>query len=51
MNKLINNAIYRKTTENVRKHKDIKLVITEERKIYLISELNYHINFFFLKTY
>ena len=47
MNKFINNAIYRKTVENVRKHKDIKLVITEERKNYLVSEANYHTKFFF----
>ena len=47
MNKFINNAIYRKTVENVRKHKDIKLVITEERRNYLVSEANYHTQFFF----
>ena len=51
MNKFINNGIYRKTLENVRKHKDIKLVITEERRNYLVSEANYHTKFFFLKTY
>ena len=47
MNKFINNGIYRKTLENVRKHKDIKLVITEERRNYLVSEANYHTKFFF----
>ena len=47
MNKFINNAIYRKTVGNVRKHKDIKLVITEERRNYLVSEANYHTKFFF----
>ena len=47
MNKFINNGIYRKTLENVRKHKDIKLVITEERRNYLVSEPNYHTQFFF----
>ena len=32
----------KKTRENVRKHKDIKLVTTEERRIKLLSEPNYH---------
>ena len=32
----------KKTMENVRKHKDIKLVTTEKRKIKLLSEANYH---------
>ena len=27
---------------NVRKHRDIKLVITERRQNYLLSEPNYH---------
>ena len=31
----------------MRKHKDIKLVITEERRNYLVSEANYHTKFFF----
>ena len=28
--------------ENVRKHRDIKLVTTNERRNYLVSEPNYH---------
>ena len=28
--------------ENVRKHRDIKLVATEARRIYLVLEPNYH---------
>ena len=43
----MNNEIFEKTIENVRKHRDIKLVTTEEKKNYLVLELNYHtINFF-----
>ena len=40
--KLINNSVFGKTMENVRKHRDIKLVTTEERRIKLVSEANYH---------
>ena len=40
--KLINNAVFRKTMENVRKHKDIKLVATEARRNQLVVEPNYH---------
>ena len=40
--KLRNNSAFGKTIENVRKHRDIKLVTTEERRIKLVSEQNYH---------
>ena len=40
--KLMNNSVSRKTLENVRKHGDIKLVTTEEKRIKLVSERNYH---------
>ena len=40
--KLINNAVFGKIMENVRKHRDIKLVTTEERRNYLVPELNYY---------
>ena len=38
----MNNAVFRKTMENVRKHRDIKLVITDKRRNQLVSEPNYH---------
>ena len=40
--KLMNNSVFRETMENVRKHRDIILVTTEENRIKLISEPNYH---------
>ena len=38
----MNCAVFRKTMENVRKHRDIKLVKTKRRRNYLVSEPNYH---------
>ena len=49
--KLINNAVFRKTMENLRKHRDIKLVTTESRRNYLVSEPNYHTTNFFTETH
>ena len=43
----MNNAVFEKTMENVRKHGDLKLVTTERRRNYLVSEPNYHTTKFF----
>ena len=38
----MNNSVFGKTMKNVRKHRDIKLVTTEEKRTKLVSEPNYH---------
>ena len=46
----MNNAVFKKTMGNVRKHRDIKLVTTRWRRIDLVSEPNYHTAKFFTEN-
>ena len=48
--KLMNNAVFGKTMENVRKHRNIKLATTERKMNYLVSEPNYHTTKFFAEN-
>ena len=49
--KLMNNAVFWKTMENVRKHEDIKFVAAERRRNCLVSEQNFHNKKFSQKNY
>ena len=46
----MNNAVFAKTMGNMRKHRNIKLVTTERRRNYLVSEPDYHKTNFFTKN-
>ena len=46
----MNNAAFGKTMENMRKHRDIKLVTAERKMDYLVSEPNYHTTKFFTEN-
>ena len=39
--KLMNNSVFGKTMENIRKHRDKKLVTTDKKRCKLVSEPNY----------
>ena len=45
--KLMNNAVFAKTMEDVRKYRDIKSVTTDRRRNQLVSEPNYHTSKYF----
>ena len=45
----MNNAAFENAMENVRQHRNIKLITTEKRRIYLMAELTYHTTKFFTK--
>ena len=40
--KLMNNSVFGKTMENVRNHRDIRVVTTDKKRSILASEPNYH---------
>ena len=42
--KLMNNAVFGKTMENVTNHRDIKIVTTDKRRSILALEPNYHLS-------
>ena len=46
----MNNAAFRNTMDNVRKHRNIKLVTAEKGRNYLVSEPNCHITNFFTEN-
>ena len=48
--KLLNDAIFGKTMEDVRQHRNIKLVTTEMKRNYLVSGANYQAKEFFTEN-
>ena len=48
--KRMNNSVFGKTMENVRKFRNIKLITTDKRRTQLISKPNYHLIKYFSKN-
>ena len=46
----MNNVVFGKTMENLRKQRDIKLLTTEKKRDYLVSEPNHHTTKFFTEN-
>ena len=46
----MNNAVFGKAMENLRKYREIKLLTTESRLNYFVSEPNYQTTKFFIKN-
>ena len=46
----MNNSVFGKTMENIRKQRDFKLVTTEEQRSKLVSEPNYHTTKYFTEN-
>ena len=49
--KLMNNSVFGKIMENVRNHRDIKLVTTNEQRSKFVSEPNYHTTKYISKNF
>ena len=47
LKKILNYSVFGKTMENVRNHRDIKLVTADKRRNQLVSEPNYHTTKYF----
>ena len=45
--KLMNNSVFGKTMQDVREHRDIKLVTTDKKRYQVASEPNYHTTKYF----
>ena len=50
MNKIVLTCSFWKNLDNLRKHRDIKLVTTERKRNYMVLEPNYHTTKFFTEN-